>query len=87
MDEARIAALEPDLAGRFHKGLFFAGEGHLDPRAALRALTERLRAHGADLRFGEDGDAAPAAGGDRHRLPRVSPRGPSCRTCAACAAR
>src|SRR5208337_335145 len=55
VDEARIAALEPDLAGRFHKGLFFAGEGHVDPRAALRALAERLRAHGADLRFGADG--------------------------------
>src|SRR5271165_1828005 len=55
VDEARIAALEPDLAGRFHRGLFFAGEGHLDPRTAMRALTERLRAHGADLRFGVDG--------------------------------
>ena len=35
VDEARIAELEPDLAGRFRKGLFFAGEGHLDPRVAL----------------------------------------------------
>src|SRR5260370_28723077 len=41
--EARITALEPDLAGRFHKGLFFAGEGHLDPRAAMRALADSLR--------------------------------------------
>ena len=54
-DEARIAALEPDLAGRFRKGLFFAGEGHLDPRVALRALAESLRERGADIRFGEDG--------------------------------
>ena len=38
VDETRIAALEPDLAGRFRKGLFFADEGHLDPRAAMHAL-------------------------------------------------
>ena len=55
-DEARIAALEPDLAGRFRKGLFFADEGHLDPRAAMRALVDRLRALGVEIRFGEDGE-------------------------------
>ncbi len=32
----------PISPGRFHKGLFFAGEGHLDPRAALRALADEL---------------------------------------------
>ena len=57
VDEARIAELEPDLAGRFRKGLFFADEGHLDPRVALSALAERLRAKGGDIRFGEDGEA------------------------------
>jgi glycine oxidase len=56
VDGATIAALEPDLAGRFHKGLFFAEEGHLDPRAAMGALAEALRRYGADLRFGEDGE-------------------------------
>ena len=56
MDEARIAELEPDLAGRFRKGLFFADEGHLDPRVALSALTERLRAKGGEIRFGVDGE-------------------------------
>jgi glycine oxidase len=56
VDEARIAGLEPDLSGRFRKGLFFAGEGHLDPRAALSALSDRLRERGADLRFGVDGE-------------------------------
>jgi glycine oxidase len=57
VDEARIAELEPDLAGRFRRGLFFANEGHLDPRVALSALTERLRAKGGAIRFGVDGDA------------------------------
>ncbi|MGC2783387.1 MAG: glycine oxidase ThiO [Roseiarcus sp.] len=57
VDESRIAELEPDLAGRFRKGLFFANEGHLDPRVALSALTERLHAKGGEIRFGADGDA------------------------------
>jgi len=52
--EARIAELEPDLAGRFAKGLFFPEEGHLDPRAALPALVDRLRREGAEFRFGEE---------------------------------
>jgi glycine oxidase len=55
-DEAGIAVLEPDLAGRFRKALFFAGEGHLDPRAAMGALADALRRHGVDMRFGEDGE-------------------------------
>ncbi len=55
-DEMRIAELEPDLAGRFRRGLFFESEGHLDPRAAMRALLEALQGRGAELRFGEDGE-------------------------------
>ncbi len=47
-----IAALEPDLAGRFEKALYFREEGHLDPRAALAALAERLTALGGRIRFG-----------------------------------
>ena len=57
-----IAALEPELAGRFAHGLFFADEGHLDPRAALRALRERLVALGVRVRFGVDVAAAQLAG-------------------------
>ena len=56
VDEARIADLEPDLAGRFRRGLFFVGEGHLDPRVALSALIERLGAKGGEIRFGADGE-------------------------------
>ena len=62
VDEARIAELEPDLAGRFRKGLFFGDEGHLDPRVALSALTEGLRAQGGEIRFGVDGEALGDAG-------------------------
>ncbi len=61
-DETRIAALEPDLAGRFRRGLFFPTEGHLDPRVAMRALAEALLARGGEIRFGADGDQlAPGA--------------------------
>lgn len=42
IDEKRIATLEPDLGQRFSRGLFFEGEGHLDPRLALHALRARL---------------------------------------------
>jgi glycine oxidase len=55
LDAEAIAALEPDLAGRFRSGLFYAEEGHLDPRAAMRALRDSLVRKRASLRFGEDG--------------------------------
>lgn len=51
IDGAEIARLEPDLAGRFHKGLFFADEGHVDPRKALVALLVRLEALGGRAVF------------------------------------
>lgn len=49
-----IARLEPDLAGRFRRGLFFPGEAHLDPRKAMTALHEKLLTLGVDFRFGTD---------------------------------
>ena len=55
-----IAALEPDLAGRFDRALHFPTEAHLDPRRALAALAEGLRARGVGIRHGETppGDGA-----------------------------
>ena len=53
-----IAALEPDLAGRFSRGLFFREEAHLDPRQAIAALAERLVAQGAAVHFGSAVEAA-----------------------------
>src|ERR1700730_13940115 len=49
-----IAALEPDLGGRFNKALYFREEGHLDPRAALACLAHQLGEHGVPIRFGVD---------------------------------
>ncbi|MDX8532311.1 glycine oxidase ThiO [Mesorhizobium sp. VK25A] len=59
VDEDAIAALEPDLAGRFRKGMFFAGEAHLDPRRVLEALAGKLRAMGVAFLF-EAGEIAPS---------------------------
>jgi len=42
LDADGIATLEPDLAGRFHRALYFPSEAHLDPRRALAALDIRL---------------------------------------------
>ena len=48
IDGDRIGALEPDLAGRFRKALFF------DPRRALPALADLLKFRGVSIRFGAD---------------------------------
>jgi glycine oxidase len=56
---AEIAALEPDLGERFARGLFFAAEAHLDPRATLARLRTRLEARGVRIERGE----APGAAG------------------------
>jgi glycine oxidase len=52
LDAERVAALEPDLAGRFRRALFFPDEAHLDPRHALPALAEMLVHRGVSIRFG-----------------------------------
>jgi glycine oxidase len=64
LDGEAMGALEPDLRGRFNKALFFRQEGHLDPRAALGALAQRLRDLGVSIRFGVAGAmTAPACWG------------------------
>lgn len=55
VDGEEIAALEPDLAGRFQKGLFFEKEGHMDPRGALMDLKERLDDLGVTFHMESDG--------------------------------
>lgn len=51
IDGEAVAGLEPDLAGRFSRGLFFADEAHLDPRKAIAALAERVFAKGVAVHF------------------------------------
>lgn len=52
IDGKRLAALEPDLAGRFRRALFFPDEAHLDPREALAALAATLAARGVSVHYG-----------------------------------
>jgi glycine oxidase len=56
LDADGIAALEPDLAGRFDRALFYPGEAHVDPRVALPALMRRLEALGGRVRFGVEAE-------------------------------
>jgi len=58
VDAERLAGLEPDLAGRFRRALYFPDEAHLDPRRALAALAARLQERGVAIRFGVE--AAPS---------------------------
>jgi len=46
LDKYGVGALEPDLDNRFSKALFFAEEGHLDPRKALITLKDALDSKG-----------------------------------------
>ena len=51
-----LGALEPDLVGRFPRGLFFAREAHLEPRVAIAALVYALQAMShVKFHFGADG--------------------------------
>ncbi|TGV15081.1 glycine oxidase ThiO [Mesorhizobium sp. M8A.F.Ca.ET.173.01.1.1] len=54
VDGDEIAFLEPDLAGRFRRGLLFPDEAHLDPRRAMAALPDRLSAMGVEFQFDVD---------------------------------
>ncbi|MTD29338.1 FAD-dependent oxidoreductase [Erwinia sorbitola] len=49
------ATLEPALEGRFSRGLFFAGEAHLDPRSALQQLRKGLQLAGVCFHQGQPG--------------------------------
>jgi glycine oxidase len=58
LDAKALAGLEPSLEGRFRDALFFAGEGHVEPRRVLPKLHQRIIAAGGTIRF--NSDVAPA---------------------------
>lgn len=47
------AEVEPALAGRFARSLFFAREAHLDPRLALVEMREKLQQRGVAFHHGK----------------------------------
>ncbi len=63
LDADQIAALEPDLGGRFRRALLFREEAHLDPRRAITALHATLQASGVRFYLGAVPDF-PEAGFD-----------------------
>ncbi|MBL4633765.1 MAG: glycine oxidase ThiO [Kofleriaceae bacterium] len=49
-----LSEIEPELAGIFPQGLYFAAEAHIDPRLAMRRIRSRLQELGATVRYGAD---------------------------------
>ncbi len=49
-----MTELEPSLEGRFREGLFYADEGHVEPRRILPELHARFVAAGGTLTFNSD---------------------------------
>jgi glycine oxidase len=54
LDASALNELEPSLEGRFRDGLFYADEGHVEPRRVLPALHARFAAAGGTLKFNSD---------------------------------
>jgi glycine oxidase len=57
LDARGLSDLEPSLEGRFRDGLFYAGEGHVEPRRVLPQLHARIAAAGGRIEFNSDADA------------------------------
>jgi glycine oxidase len=56
LDAQGISAIEPSLEGRFREGLFYADEGHVEPRKILPEIHARIRAAGGTIRFNSDAE-------------------------------
>jgi len=57
LDAQGLSELEPSLEGRFRDGLFYADEGHVEPRLVLPQLHARIAAAGGRIEFNSDTDA------------------------------
>ena len=75
VDAPGIEALEPDLGGRFRRGLFFPREAHIAPRAALAALADRLGEQGVVIESRREDEAFPPAGETPEQVVHVDCRG------------
>jgi glycine oxidase len=54
LDAKAMSELEPSLEDRFREGLFYADEGHVEPRRVLPELHARFVAAGGTLTFNSD---------------------------------
>jgi glycine oxidase len=57
LDAQGLRNLEPSLEGRFRDGLFYADEGHVEPRRVLPELHARIAAAGGTIKFDDDAKA------------------------------
>src|SRR4051812_46095569 len=57
LDASALNELEPSLEGRFRDGLFYADEGHVEPRRVLPELHARITAAGGRIKFNSEADA------------------------------
>jgi glycine oxidase len=56
LDAQGVSEIEPSLEGRFREGLFYADEGHVEPRKILPEIHARIRAAGGTIRFNSDAE-------------------------------
>jgi glycine oxidase len=54
LDASGLRELEPSLEGRFREGLFYADEGHVEPRRVLPELHARFTAAGGTIKFNSE---------------------------------
>src|SRR6202521_1241128 len=54
LDASALSELEPSLEGRFRDGLFYADEGHVEPRRVLPELHARFTAAGGPPKFNSE---------------------------------
>jgi glycine oxidase len=54
LDAQGVSEIEPSLEGRFREGLYYADEGHVEPRKILPEIHARIRAAGGTISFDSD---------------------------------
>ncbi|KAA0076866.1 FAD-dependent oxidoreductase [Tardiphaga sp. P9-11] len=54
LDAAGVAEIEPSLEGRFRDGLFYPGEGHVEPRRVLPQLHARITTAGGIIKYNSE---------------------------------
>jgi glycine oxidase len=56
LDAAAMSDIEPSLEGRFRDGLFYPGEGHVEPRRVLPQLHARIMQAGGEIKFNSEAE-------------------------------
>ena len=62
LDADGLSEIEPSLEGRFRDALFYADEGHVEPRRILPELHARIKAAGGAIKFNSEQDPAQSDG-------------------------